>query len=539
MKTTTVKPNKMLFAILFAALAFDLAGRVQKSDLVNMSDLASTANEEECAKLIKKGIEATQEGGCTLNFKAATSEARVRKVKKAKESKESLDWSAPKAAPYTEAAVEAVKLEVCSDKKKFKTKDAAKKCEDSNKKLQNEYDTKVAARAERIRAKNAAAAPVEEDVFEIDVETMASDCEECREKETVTLAKTESPTSIAKKILSIAEKQNGGMAKRKEAALARQKKEEVDKIAAEKLQKDIENCIRGPDGKALSASDQLTCDAEKLNVADRDEAGKRFAKVQSSLKQMLQSGNEEDRKKALQISEEIARNRSLPRDVRETAQVMRVAGKYQSQILSISEALAKTPANSPVRAFHLQRLAGLNNQMQMEFGSAMNMYGQAAMFGRGGGAFDELNDWYGTLTNSMVMAISHPQSLLDQNGLFGRSQIGLDINMQNRWLRGISGDPLVSSQADFNGLLNGTSSGNLYVDQALRQQQQIVNGLQQNGIPNGQQIPGVPGTVLQGNGASTVPTSNGIRASTVGAGVPQTSSGVVPSAAGRTVRTVH
>lgn len=501
MKNSKLNSNKMLFMLLFAALSLDLAGRIQKTNgSMNSSDLASQA-ETDCAGMIKGGIGAgNKEAGCTLNFKEATTEARVRKVPKgtgavAGSATGSLDsWETPKAQTAAVPAPVSMdepmdmpakpNLDKCVPSKKDKKATQTRKmaaCKKANADKQKSYDSEVVkvqaynAKIAHQRTKAAPQAFVEEE-FEIELNAEGIDCADCRDTVTFSAAKTTSPIQLAKMIRAKADEQIKRMAKAKSDLLAKAKLEEAERKKAEKLAKDQEACKVDGEGKALTGRARLECDTDKLSGLEGEEARARYANVESALEQMIKTGSEEDRRYALSKVNDIAKNSSLPREVRDTSYVMYKAGKYQSQIMTISEQLVKLPQGSMARYSLMSRLSNLGQQMQYDLGSTSL---------RSQRGHDSLMEWSGTLQSSLSMAIYSPQSLT------GSGTLNMDINQYSRTLRGLPGDPLLSNQGGFNSL---QLTGNTAVDFALRQQYALTNGT--NTAAGGQRIPGIPGTVV-------------------------------------------
>lgn len=477
MKIQSTRSNRILFLILFVVLGMDLAGRLDRptASAFQSVDMASTkASEEECAELIKSGIESdAKEAGCVLNYSGVRVEARVTKVtNKAKK----LDWSTPTNIP------EKPKDKDCADIKDAKEKAS---CVDDNRKAQEKYlqDLKRSQNAGKDKG---------DEKFQVDIVTVIDDCDECSANVSYTVARSESPLGISRTIRAKADEQY-------KAANDKKKKVKADANAAIALQKDIESCVKTSDGKAYKNSQaQLECQVSRLKDAEEEnDQRKIFAEIKGKLRQKIERGNETERAEAIAMADELAANEALPKEIQNTAKTLGVAGRYQDQILKISQNLTVAPQNSQARNQLLQQLNSVQMQMNRELGGATQWVqrngGASSDFG------NELAYWTGSLSTSISLAQTRPQALLDSHGYFGREQLGMDINQYNRTLRGLPGDPLVSSASDFNGLVGSTNS---YVQNQIRQMNNSVNQFQGQ---NGQRYtPGIPAPGAQANNGNFI-----------------------------------
>lgn len=488
MKATTAQKNKVLFAVLFAALAFDLAGRISgHGSMVSSSDFASTA-EEDCTNLIYDGLKnGGKEAGCVLNYDNVRSEARVRRVTQTQRSYDLSDQRLP--TPVRPVYTDCTKIEIKTGKAiDTKATDKAKaECRAENVRKEKKYTEDVRDAEQPNRGKS-------EEVFEIEITSTSTTAEnpaDSRVRDSFTASRNSNARDIAK---LIREKADGQYKK----VAAKQKEADKKEKEKTKLAEDVANCLKEEDGKARSTSSRMKCKEERLEGLEGKEAAAEFNSLRSMLRQTLESGNAEDRETAMAISESLAGNSSLTRSQRQTAQVLNRSGYYNNQILAISEQLAKAPANSQARMFHLQRLQRIQQQMAYEFNTLQQQAAAESMRTGQGDALDEVGFWQGSLMTSLSTAMSNPQSLMDSNGYYGRQRLNVDLDINGRTLRGIPGDPLVNTQSQFDALNSANSSGQRYVQQAINQIG--ANGVQNNmprftpGVQNNgtQQLPGTP-----------------------------------------------
>jgi hypothetical protein len=112
MKNAETKTNRIYFAVLFAALAFDLAGRMHTTQPLSSNDLASTTGDTakqtdtECAKRLVDGkVNMGSEASCTLEYKMSKIESigTVKKVNRViKDDK--ISWSSSTPSEPTKPA---------------------------------------------------------------------------------------------------------------------------------------------------------------------------------------------------------------------------------------------------------------------------------------------------------------------------------------------------------------------------------------------------------------------------------------------------
>lgn len=509
MKNNSGSKNKVLFGIMVAALSMDLGSRLTGYTGSSSIDLASSsggesAAAEQCSAEIIKGLSNTGVGGCAISQDGNQTTAKVKYGKRA-----SPDGWGDKEAPVPRVNIpdpgpkpEQVEAN-CS---KLKANSAAKRtCEAKQKKEKTSFEAKVTEWNKKKDAyDNAVAAALaaqaqkerENETLDVELNTTAEGCDSCASQTTFQVLKSKtSPSQLAQLILEKTKARHAELAKAKAEAKKAEEKRLAQAKEEEKLKIDIENCRRSEDGKILPAMEQVSCQSEKLATDDTKEAQARYAKIQSALQQMITGGTDEERKQALLIADQIATQSGAPRSVRESAAVIRMAGRYQSQIMSLTEALARTPQGNPARSFYLMRLQSLQTQMQFEVGSKLNYYGQLSMMGRSSsasGIYDELSTWYGTLNNSMAIAVQtvsvNPQAIPGTLGQQpqgnGQQRLGVDLNINGRTVRA-GGTQLMTQQNQFASL-----TGNSAVDAGLAYQNQMQNltlpGLNQT-----------PGTLVQ------------------------------------------
>ncbi len=456
MKTKTARQNKVLFAVLFAALAFDLAGRISgHGTMMSSSDLASTA-EEECTTLIYNGLkQGGKNAGCVLNYDSVRSEARIRRATKTEQSFD-LD-ERPLPTPVRPTLADCSKIEVKNGKNvdRKATDEAKNKCSADNRRLEQEYSEALIDVQQANRSRT-------EEIFVIEITSSSTKGEE---GEVITVRDSVSAPrgSNAKDLARIVREKSEAQYKK---VIAKQKEAEKAQKEKEKLEADIAKCIKDSDGKALSTSARMQCKADRIDSLEGKELAGEFGSLRSMLRQTLESGNAEDREAALAISESLAGNSSLTSSQRRTAHILHRSGFYSNQILSISEQLAKTPENSPSRMFHMQRLAGLQQRMAYEFNGLQQQETMRAMGTGKSDALDEVTFWQGSLMTSLSTAMTSPQSLMDSRGYFGRDRLSMDLDQYRRTQRGIPGDPLVNTQGQFDGLM---TNGQRYVQNAINQ----------------------------------------------------------------------
>lgn len=463
--------------ILFAALAVDLSGRVSRHSTLETLDMASTkASEEECAALIKDGIEGNEkEAGCVLNFTGVRVEARVKKVSQTE--RKSLDWSTPTNIPKKPADKD------CSVIKDEKTKAA---CTEDNRKAEEKYLADL-GKAQKARDERTG------EKFQVDIVSVIEDCSECDASVSYTVARSESPLGISKTIHAKAIEQY-------KLANEKKKKAKAEAVAAENLKRDIDKCRKTADGKPYKDEQaQLDCQATRLDDStDEAEQAFIFAEIKMKLRQKIETGNEAERANAIAMAQKISES-GLPPDLQNAAKTMAISGKYQDAVLKISQNLANAPQGQARMAI-LQQLQAVGSAYQNEMRQA-----GLGNVGATSAAGSEYMYWYGSLSKSIQQAATNPQAVLDSHGYYGRDQLNVDINQRSRTLRGIPGDPLVNTSNQFSELTNST---NAYVQNQIRSMNQQTQQTQQNGQrfgPNGIPNAGSPA----GNGNNVVYNSNG------------------------------
>jgi hypothetical protein len=425
--------NRILMLVLFATLAFDLMGRgandqqVFSVDLSSVESGAADSAYSECGRKIHNGVASDKEGHCELKFNqtgktTVITEARVVKGAKVQQA------SRPTRPELKEC--------------KSLTGTAKIECDSDNARIERNYKAEI----DRYNSTNQRDA--EDITIEITSSVEGSDCIECRLSETVSSSTLsyKNANDYAIQIRKVAE--------------AQYKKVREKNTAAEKLAKDIENCVKDDDGKALKGAARLECRIGKMDDMEETKAQRNaFRAIRSELRECIARCSEEEREEALGIAESLSQDNQIPTDLRGVARVMKVSGDFQSRVLSLTNDMALSGNDPQARMYGLQQLQQLQREMQMEISSA----GGTAM-GRQTEVAQELLFWRNNLGRSVQLAASRPQSLLDSSGYYGRERLDLDINQRNRTLRGIPGDPLVNTDSQFDSLL---SSNERFINQQI------------------------------------------------------------------------
>lgn len=395
-KTRTLNTQRLMMAVLLGALSVDWAVRLADGGMeINKADLASVADDKTCATTMSNALLGKSANGCkftdnvkkaetTAFFKLEEREVRSGGAAASSSGRITLDLppSTPPATPPTTGT------------------------------------TTPAARA-----------AVKKKYIVVTLETSATENEAFNtgtEEHTFEATAGMDLEAIAKRVRELAAQQVQKLVKKSQD-------EKRAEAAAAALKRDQENCTKGEDGKALSSTTQMDCLELKLSSSEKKDVNAAFSKITANVRRMVESGTDEQREEAIALLGRLKSNGSLSRDQLAVSEVMSVGANYQKQVLAISKSLSSLPANSGARAFHLQRLAQLNNQMSTKL-NTMYATAQQRSMARGGDSRElmELENWMGTLTDSMATALSDPRDLLDRSGFSGRNRLGFDINNSNR-----------------------------------------------------------------------------------------------------------
>lgn len=252
---------------------------------------------------------------------------------------------------------------------------------------------------------------------DVDGKTVADSCIDCIELTELTFTSNTNELKALKAEIEskIKETTKELDAKQKKAikAAERRKKEQEEQ---EKLQADIAACKKDSDGERLRGWEKTECEADKLADLDEEEAERHFkAKVAPDLRQMIQTGDDESRELALQLLQDI-REDKYSREISQQAHTMIRAAAYKEEIKKVAKMIASAPEGSQARLFYAQRLLGLNQQLQSEFGQVPQLY--ANMGRMSADTMGEYSEWQSTLTAGIQLAMENPNALLaDYNGV--------------------------------------------------------------------------------------------------------------------------
>lgn len=496
---TKTNSNRILFALLFLALACDLGSRFAGTPVM-MADMASqTAS---CATQIENGLITGNEATCDGmedSQNGVTTSATVRRVSRPK--LQSLDRKLELAeipAIPNEEIIKKVDLAPLKDAEKkacvgegeacTQAKSAVTKAEEQNRKASEQAERLAQAKTKREAAIQARKEAVErnskensEIVYEIDVSTTAtnaSDCPQC-------VARMNQPTVIP--ATSVKDASNLVTAIQKArldqvAEINQKKKESKDKkLALDERKKRVENCTHKMEGDKdvkRTAVEQLRCQMDKGETLDDDKQLAHFeSKVRPELRRLLEFGSDEERREAREFASEFAKSGNL-RAIRETTNAMIVGSTYNEEMLKIATEMNKLPPNDPRRQAFKTQLDGLKARIDYD----MNMAANGALSRSGMAAREaqsEYGYWAGSLKAAADQVANYPSQFLDRHGYAGRQRLNLDLNMDLRQRRGLPGDPLVTSTQDFQGLINST---NRYVRDAMNQMNQQISQITQNPV---------------------------------------------------------
>ena len=220
---------------------------------------------------------------------------------------------------------------------------------------------------------------------------------------------------------------------------ARKKEEEREKkelAAQEKLEKEIDKCLRDEDGEKISGYIALTCKAKKLGNHDGEELELAFDEMSDELRALLASGDASDRRRGKKLLG-IMGVSGYSKDINYTLRAMKAGASYLDQYTSLLRT-SLTSTNPWQRSQAQNKLTMLNQRYQMD----------SYAIGNNPVANDEFQFWQQALNQNIELLVNNPHATLPGAG---GSAIGPELpsvfnNLAGRTARRGGINPITSRQ---------------------------------------------------------------------------------------------
>ena len=147
-----------------------------------------------------------------------------------------------------------------------------------------------------------------------------------------------------------------------EAKIKKEKEKEKELARQEKLEKEIENCLRDEDGKKISGHKKLACKAERLGDYEDEELELAFAEIRDETRALLASGNPSDRKRGRNLLSIMGGGHS--KEINNTLRAMRLGADYTHQYTEHLRAYLTT-SNPQQKQLNYNQLIMLKHRYNM------------------------------------------------------------------------------------------------------------------------------------------------------------------------------